>query len=419
MSGGNMSVGNKTYVAQQETLVEVRDKIGNTDDTGGSYNSGTVNGKINTAILGISGVNNGIEGLNNRLDGVVTPYGKGTYGDLVVGTDFAWPSQDGFNRYVIHTKSMTIPEGVTLKPPEKCDGLYILSQGDVTINGVIDVRGMRKTFTEDLQLAPTINVGSQEFVLAKGGYSPKGGKNGAGGANRKVFSGTTSRDGLPSPSIETDSISGNVNGGGTGRYALGGSSVVIDRDGGDNKVRDYNAAKYYGDKNTINSTTRYGVFVRFVPELVYNTAPCALIIIAKGTVTVNGNILAGGSQGKDATEALPYQFDMSYGPSSPDYIDFTTAGDGAMPPSGGGPVTVICNIFECNGKIDTNGRKETYSNKPDKRTVVPQQNRRINSSGDVISDNGGSSYVFCSQGGFGGTFISTAGEIKVYTGVSE
>ncbi len=90
-----------------------------------------------------------------------------------------------------------------------------------------------------------------------------------------------------------------------------------------------------------------------------------------------------------------------------------------MPPSGGGAVTLICNTFENRGKIDTNGRKETYSNKPDLRTTFPTRTRTIRGDGtDSISDTG-YSYIYCSQGGFGGTFISTAGEIKVYEGVDE
>ena len=382
--------------------MEVRDKIGNTDDTGGSYNSGTVNGKINTAILGISGVNNGIEGLNNRLDGVVTPYGKGTYGDLIIGTDFAWPSQDGFNRYVIHTKSMTIPEGVTLKPPEKCDGLYILSQGDVTINGVIDVRGMRKTFTEDLQLAPTINVGGQEFVLAKGGYSPLGGTNGRG-SQLNVNSGTA-QAACPALSLE-NSISGNINGGGVGQYAIGGSSEV------------YNS----------EDSKRYPYTVGVSPTLYYNfTAPGAVVIIAKGKVIINGQIKADATEGKGPTGGW---LNGLYASAAHHY--FSMSGTGAIPPSGGGAVTIICNSLVNNGEIDTNGLKHIFADGADYRSQKCTKGYRFEGSnaengyigqevgGDTTAGYITTTYIKGSEGGKGGTFISTAGEIKVYTGVSE
>ena len=77
-------------IASQDTLEAVRDRIGETGDTGGTYNSGTLTSKANAALLALGGVNNGIDGLNNRLDGMVTPYGKGTYGDLIVSQDLAW-----------------------------------------------------------------------------------------------------------------------------------------------------------------------------------------------------------------------------------------------------------------------------------------------------------------------------------------
>ena len=398
-------------IADQETLEALKNGIGNTDDTGGTYNSGTLNSKANAALLGIGGVNNGIDGINSRLDGVVTPYGKGTYGDLIFGSDFVWPSQDGFNRYVIHTKSMTIPEGVTLTPPEKCDGVYILSQGDVTINGTIDLRGKRKTLTEALQLASTINVGSQEFELAKGGYAPKGGANGAGGNANTSWSGIEG-DKIPSPSLETNSIAGNVNGGGVGSYGLGGSSVLVQYGGSGDKDKNYNYMA--------GVTDRKGVYYRFIPELVYNEAPGALVIIAKGKVTINGTILCSGNSGKAPTDASDYSYSIWQGPSSNDEINFTLAGDGAMPPSGGGAVTIICDTFSINGEIDTNGKKEVYSDKPDKRNTLMTKvyTVRGSTSTPTITETH-EDILYLSQGGFGGTFISTAGDIKVYTGVSE
>ena len=386
-------------IASQDTLEAVRDRIGETGDTGGTYNSGTLTSKANAALLALGGVNNGIDGLNNRLDGVVTPYGKGTYGDLIVGPDLAWPSQDGFNRYVLHTKSMTIPEGVTLTPPDKCDGLYILSQGDVTINGVIDVRGKRKTFTEDLQLAPTINVGSQEFVLAKGGYAPKGGASGAGGKAvvppaSNVYNGS-SNIGAPSKSPENLSIAGNVNGGGMGQYATGGVSTIT-------WYYSKNDLWYTVDYNGTWATQSGTKITEREGAIKSSVAPTAVIIIAKGTVTINGKILAAATDGVNATDGgLTVQQASLYGASSAGH--FTRAGTGAIPPSGGGAVTIICNQLVNNGIIDTNGKKLVSPNGKDNRTVQAP----------------GNSCLYGSQGGFGGTFISTAGEIKVYTGVSE
>ncbi len=368
-------------IASQDTLEAVRDRIGETGDTGGTYNSGTLTSKANAALLALGGVNNGIDGLNNRLDGVVTPYGKGTYGDLIVGPDLAWPSQDGFNRYVLHTKSMTIPEGVTLTPPDKCDGLYILSQGDVTINGVIDVKGKRKTFTEDLQLAPTINVGSQEFVLARGGYAPKGGACGEGGKvtsaknNAPAWSDVLAICASMSP---INSASGNVNGGGTGSYCLMTGST-----------------EYRYDTSGISQNT---VALRAISD----NAPGALVIIAKGTVTINGNILASCADGIYATDGQQARSGKVSSTITMYYAGL--GGSGAIPPSGGGAITIICDKLVVNGSIDTNGKTFQSPDGKDNNSQYVTGNAKA---------------VIGGQGGFGGTFISTAGEIKVYTGVSE
>ena len=407
-------------LASQETLEDVRDRIGETGDTGGTFNSGTLTSKANAALLALGGVNNGIDGLNNRLDGMVTPYGKGTYGDLIVGSDLVWPSQDGFNRYVLHTKSMTIPEGVTLTPPDKCDGLYILSQGDVTINGVIDVRGKRKTFTEALQLAPTINVGSQEFVLAKGGYAPIGGINGRGGTISGGIDKVTGN--TPTPvQTPTTSTAGNINGGGIGQYGIGGASVIFVyypnlSSSNDTESFDYNA--------TIQSSVAYPKG----PTVAYDyNASGSVVIIAKGKVTINGNILASATTGAEPTEGSK---DVAYTRSAlnTNYA-YSVSGNGAIPPSGGGAVTIICNELEVNGAIDTNGYKLVADDKPDLRTTYVKGTQSLDDYGNISGNPNysPSSYLWnmingnlkCSEGGKGGTFVSTAGEIKVYTGVSE
>lgn len=407
-------------IADQETLEEIKNGIGNTDDTGGTYNSGTLDAKANAALLGIGGVNNGIDGINSRLDGVVTPYGKGTYGDLIFGSDFVWPSQDGFNRYVIHTKSMTIPEGVTLTPPEKCDGLYILSQGDVTINGTIDIRGKRKTFTEPLQLASTINVGSQEFELAKGGYSPKGGESGRGGSiNLSGIDDTTNKTPAPSQ-IPINSIAGNVNGGGVGQYGIGGASVIYG----------YNTANM--DNETINYNGQYQSRTLYPkgPTLTYNeNAPGSVVIIAKGDVIINGNILASAAIGANPTEGSKDIAYYNVGSLFNFGYAFSVSGNGAIPPSGGGAVTIICNNLTVNGAIDTNGYKFVAEDKPDLRNQYVKGIQFIDVDANTTDDpdyspsgtiwNQIKNRLYCSEGGKGGTFISTAGDIKVYTGVSE
>lgn len=423
----------KTYIADKATQDLINQKIGETADTGGTNTTGTADAKLNAIYLGVDGVKADVDGVNSRLDGMVTPYGKGSYGDLIFNSsDFVWPSQDGYNRYVVHTKSLTIPAGQVMKPPAKCDGLYIYSQGDVTINGDIDLRGLRKTFG-DIQLSATINVDDAIYTLAKGGYSPKGGASGAGGSATKSSSSSAA---LGSPAVTpTKSIAGNVNGGGVGYF--GG---IVPSAGADTNSN--------GDWSTLGCSNNA------LPELCRKLAPTALVIIAAGKVTISGNILASASEGVNATAGsvvlkpnksgielvesrsqafyytvngnrerryIPYSNDSNsiYRQYRELYNDFgitaevtggagvrsyyyaTFSGAGAVPPSGGGAVTIICKALVNTGVIDTSGSKLVSPNGADDTNTY-----RAGSTG-YPAING-------SKGGKGGTFISTAGEIKVY-----
>ena len=376
-----MASGDRLQIADKPTLDEINTTIGDTGDTGGSTVAGTVMAKNNREIeLGEIAIQN-LNNIESRLSGVSTPYGTGMYGDLTFDSStFTWPSQDYYNRYIVQVKSLTIPEGQTMKPPAKCDGLYILSQGDVTINGNIDVRGLRKTFG-NVAISPTINVGDQEFELAVGGYAPKGGANGASGKivgarnfndeTGEVFQTFTSE----SP---TNSIAGNINGGGVGTAMSTTEAATGNYSTGSGNV----------------TTQKYGQKI-----IVYGTAPTALIIIAKGTVTINGEIIANASNGVSATAGTqPATYIGNIDGQS------GVGGTGAIPCSGGGCITIICNQLSCNGEINTNG--DTFTS-PDGTSY---NTRKKYMSG---------ANVYGGEGGKGGTFISTAGEIKVYTGVSE
>ena len=385
----------KTYIADKATQDLINQKIGETADTGGTNTTGTADAKLNAIYLGVDGVKADVDGVNSRLDGMVTPYGKGSYGDLIFNSsDFVWPSQDGYNRYVVHTKSLTIPAGQVMKPPAKCDGLYIYSQGDVTINGDIDLRGLRKTFG-DIQLSATINVDDAIYTLAKGGYAPKGGASGAGGdieyTNNPVYvenSGTPTLESTAATAAvtPTNSCAGNVNGGGAGGFGKPSITPSVRVDEHWNSSDDLIA-------NVISVSG--GVTS---PDNTYGDAPTALVIIAKGKVTINGNILASGTAGVAATGGSPY-IQVSSGTRTYTYKS-GEGGSGAIPPSGGGPVTIICNSLINNGVINTNGSKLVSANGNDST----KGNYTVYKAAKVYSG----------KGGKGGTFISTAGEIKVY-----
>lgn len=428
-----MATGDRVQLADKPTLDAVRNNIGNTNDTGGTPTTGTTQAKLNAALVKTDGVSQDIRELNSRLSGVNSPYGNGIYGNTVYSpTTFVWPSQDSFNRYVLQFNSLIIPAGVTMRPPEKCDGLYILCRGNVTINGIIDITGLRKTFTEDTKISSTINVDTKTYTLAKGGYAPKGGASGAGGSAKE--SSNSSAD-LGSPAVTpTKSIAGNVNGGGVGYF--GG---IVPSAGADSDSN--------GDWYTISCANNS------LPELCRKLAPTALVIIAAGTVTISGNILASASEGVNATAGsvvlsnrsgiervvsqsqafyytvsgvrerryIPYPNDnnpiyeqyrklyndfgitseVTGGAGVRSYYCATFSGAGAIPPSGGGAVTIICKTLANTGVIDTSGSKLVSPNGADDTNTY-----RASSSG-YPSING-------SEGGKGGTFISTPGEIKVY-----
>lgn len=358
---------------------EILDKIGETADTGGSTTLGSVMAKLNEDLKLDGSALQEIINLGVIINGEASPYGTGLLGDVTFNSSkFTWPTQDYYNRYILQVESLTIPSGQTMKPPAKCDGLYILSKGDVTIDGNIDVRGLRKTF-KAVTISPTINVGTKTFELAKGGYAPKGGANGASGKivgarnlndeTGEVLQTFTSE----SPS---NSIAGNVNGGGVGT-AISTTEYAT------------------GDYSNGNVTTqKHGQKI-----IVYGTAPTALIIIAKGTVTINGEIIANASNGVSATAGTQSAIDIGN-------IDGKSGvgGTGAIPCSGGGCITIICNQLSCNGEINTNG--DTFTS-PDGTSYNTQKKYMTGAN------------VYGGAGGKGGTFISTAGEIKVYTGVSE
>ena len=420
-----MATGDRLQIADKPTLDNVNKNLGETADAGGSMTTGTSMAKLNEDIRLSSATLQEVQNLGVTMNGEASPYGTGLLGDVTFNSaNFTWPTQDFYNRYIIQVKSLTIPEGQTMKPPAKCDGLYILSQGDVNINGNIDIRGLRKTFG-DVKISPTINVGTRAFELARGGYAPKGGKNGAGGDTNPDMSYDLGVD-KSAPSLDLPNpISGNVNGGGVGPYGIGGASTMVAND-----YRQDTIEKQPYDGDVSISYERYKIYERGPKTAYQNSAPTALIIIAKGKVIINGQILASATIGNAPTEGSGkklYTFHETY----TGRWGFTVSGNGTIPPSGGGAITIICNNFTNNGKIDTNGYKRIDSNKPDLRKTRPEQYQNWlpqnqNTSGTINNASSASSEltavinrVRCSQGGFGGTFVSTAGQIKVYEGVDE
>ena len=396
-----MATGDRVQIADKPTLDAVRNNIGNTNDTGGTSTTGTTQAKLNAALVKTDGVVQSLNQLDLRLSGINSPYGNGVYGNMVYDpTSFSWPTQDSFNRYVLQFDSLIIPAGVTMRPPEKCDGLYILCKGNVTINGTVDVTDLRKSIG-NTQISSQIKVDDKLYTLANGGYAPKGGACGSGGQTKwrdspydqessASFSYTNIQgaDGVTPES----SGAGSVIGGGIGQVAFPAKppelALVSHWNSSDDLICNISVYKEY---SAAYNGYSYGIVA----------APTAVVLIVGGVVTINstGVITAEGSGGMDAEDGNPPE-ETYISSARHKRWQSGRGGYGAISPSGGGPVTIICKTFNNSGIINTSGNKLISPNGNNDTTISP------------VINNGARFYG--GEGGEGGTFISTPGEIKIY-----
>lgn len=352
--------------------------------------------------------------ISAALSGASSPYGTGILGDVVYDpSTFLWGTPDHLGRYMLYAESFTVPEGVTMTPPARCNGVYIFSKGDVTINGTIDLRSKR-ILSANVSIPDTITVDGVEYALAKGGDSQKGGNGGAsGGMKVEMYNNwaeaTITLTGTSKSS--QDPIPGSVCGGGYGTYGKGGTSVST------TGSYDY----YTGVTGTPSSKTS-------TASIGTNTsAACALVIIAHGNVLINGDIVSNGSGGKSATSGGNNLTVSSGNGDSRDYIGdpftlSTTAttgagGDGTCPPCGGGPVTIICEHLEMTGYINTKGSKIVSASVSNGGTASNSDHTLLYGNWDSQTEQTVYSTVksqTVAQGGEALTCISTAGEIKIY-----
>ena len=314
-----------------------------------------------TIINNTAGLKMDIINLNKQMLGEASPYGTGSWGDVEYDADtFNWGSKDYYGRYVIQCTSLYIPEGQTMTPPEKCNGVYILCQGDVIIDGNIDTRQKRSDYSKKLDIVDTFVINNTSYTLAKGGNTVKGGKGGKGG-DCDSYTGGSGGSG--------DSLLGDHIGGGIPTQGLGGSGATT-----------YSSYPNNYDKNGSSGGIKYG------------EAPCSIIIISGGKINISGNITARGTDGSKATDGSD-GYSRSSGCSN--YYYGGTGGNGAMSPSGGAGVTIIATNIDITGSIDT---------RPGKKLISSSGSKGADAKYSAKGGNGGS----------GGTFMACAGEIKIY-----
>lgn len=356
-----------------------------------------VNNKLDSVRQDIKGVETNITG---SLTGEASAFGTGVLGDVVYSEEFIYPSKDYYGRYILLCKNFTLPEGITMIPPEKCNGLYIYCQGTCTINGTIDMRGKRLTLDSDNGISNFIKVGETTYPLAVGGHTVKGGDSGKSG---KVTTGD-GYGGGHNPAYEwyaigvaTNSTAGNINGGGTNNYGIAGSA-------------DKNIKLINGGSSSSQKLTGDWGFDGKTSD--YRPSAGAVIIIAS-TIIINGVINCAGNEGVACENIGEAATNCSFNVYDGGVDSYTgTAGkgtDGTQAPTGGGCITLICNSVNNSGRLLTNGYGLTCAGS----AVGTNDTANDNTSSDGTTF-GGTVKAAGGTAGQGGTFISQAGEIKIH-----
>lgn len=347
--------------------------------------------------------------MKELLDGEPSAFGTGSMGTIIYSDGFKWPKVDFYGRYILQFEDFTLPEDVTMTPPEKCNGLYIYCKGACTINGTIDMRGKRLTLDSDNGITNYIQVGEKQYLLAVGGDTVKGGDGG--------YSGNFDSSGKSIPVLRAEGgkagnpTAGNINGGGSNNYGLAGVAF-----NGGRMVKKYNHDNEWRRLDETGSWIGNLTFQQIPQAKTGGTSPylpaAGAVVILAPKVVINGVINCEASTGNpcvnSATDAeLPTVWDSNTGAIVVEIEGHCGVGtDGSQAPTGGGCITIITKEFANNGRLLTGGKSLTAVS-----TAVGKDASGHDSDGD-----GGHLYVTAGGGkaGQGGTFISQAGEIKIH-----
>ena len=184
---------------------------------------------------------------------------------------------------------------------------------------------------------------------------------------------------------------GNINGGGTSTYGTG----AIGHNNGE--LFAYSIGYSYTKVPGIPGKTSS-----------YSEPPGAIILCAK-TVNIgtNGCLNLEALPGKAATNGTGSQAISTSNTSAgnPKHSgQCGNGGDGAMAPTGGGPVTIITEFFTNNGVINNKGG------------IIECTSNGVQEDSYYATGGSSSYFIYCGGGAGGGdgTFISEAGEIKLY-----
>lgn len=144
--------------------------------------SGTLTGYVNDSDHPALGVVCALDGFGNGSDGEFNSTGNVI---LPVATEDA---ASVIRQYT----SFTLNAGHTLTVDKRCRGLFIFCQGDVTINGTIDMNGKcgKVGKANSTQRILQIPVGAYTVDVPSGGVGGNGGTGGTGGSNGSYTGGS-------------------------------------------------------------------------------------------------------------------------------------------------------------------------------------------------------------------------------------
>lgn len=256
-----------------------------------------------------------IEGMTLQQKG----FGDGSEGAITAGKVFH--VLDEGSPAIIQAKRVHIPAGQTLTTDKPCAGLYIYSWGDVVIDGEINMtdKGRKSNSASNKILLSGI-----EYLLATCGNG--GQANSGGGGNITTFDGEVLvRGGGPASCTDT----GNHTAGGLQKSANGGTSANATFDNKNNMV-----SQSPGGAGGAANVNPFGAG--------------AIVIIAHGSIKINGRIVSKGRDGTNATSGSGGSKGNLVGSSG-------RGGDSGLSAGGGGAVTLIGSNISVIGTIDLNG----------------------------------------------------------------
>lgn len=376
--------------------------------------------KVNLQYTKIQNLQGMTQSQGALLAGDSSPFGTGYMGDVVIDDSFTFPANDVYGRCIVQCKSFTLPAGVTLNVPE-CAGFYILSQGDITINGTL--KSQNNVVVPNENAVNYFELNGNKYYFANGGTTRN--YNGTITQNKSYFSTTFTVGSDQDDDHLTKSTFGGITDTGTAisnvnkthfggyPYDLRGVHITCKYNNTDKSIGSYANATIDDQSIDSNISSLYNK-----QELNIKSS-ASIILIASGGIYNNGIIDTRGTIGESTfiDSTVPTSNNFTTYISGYYYgINFKIPGSRStkiLPPTASGGITIISNFFTNNNTLLTNGTNLKIES-------VSIDNAYLTSSGEINDYKPYVTYVVSNSSYYGGysqlsdTIITTPGEIKVY-----